>query len=122
MESRHSLATTHRCEAKIRADGTCLVRVEPRQSRCRFHGGQSTGPKTEQGRARIAEAHGVGGAPIGPAGPSNQLAIVGPGPDHLDLTHRRRLVRLLERQLPALVAGAEIDSSESQNVPVRGPL
>src|SRR5258708_35089657 len=54
MESRHSPATTHRCEAKIRAGGTCLVRVEPGKSRCRFHG-VSTGPKTEQGRAPVAE-------------------------------------------------------------------
>src|SRR5580693_5837131 len=43
------------CGAKTRAGGTCLVRVEFGRARCRFHGGLSTGPKTETGRARIAE-------------------------------------------------------------------
>ena len=33
-----------------------MVRVEFAKTRCRFHGGLSTGPKTEAGRARIAEA------------------------------------------------------------------
>jgi hypothetical protein len=33
-----------------------MVRVELGKARCRFHGGLSTGPKTEAGRARIAEA------------------------------------------------------------------
>jgi hypothetical protein len=44
------------CGAKTRAGGTCMVRVEFAKTRCRFHGGLSTGPKTEAGRARIAEA------------------------------------------------------------------
>jgi hypothetical protein len=39
------------CGAKTRAGGTCLVRVEFGKARCRFHGGLSTGPKTEAGRA-----------------------------------------------------------------------
>ena len=45
-----------RCGAKTRAGGRCLVRVELGKARCRFHGGLSTGPKSEVGRARIAEA------------------------------------------------------------------
>src|SRR5215471_9744674 len=45
-----------RCGAKTRAGGTSMVRVEFGKARCRFHGGLSTGPKTEAGRARIAEA------------------------------------------------------------------
>jgi hypothetical protein len=44
------------CSAKTRAGGCCEVRAEPGKARCRFHGGKSTGPKTEAGRARIAEA------------------------------------------------------------------
>src|SRR5262249_12073701 len=32
------------------------VRVVPGKRRCRFHGGLSTGPRTVEGRARIAEA------------------------------------------------------------------
>jgi hypothetical protein len=45
-----------RCHARTRAGGGCLVRVEPGKARCRFHGGLSTGPRTEEGRVRIAEA------------------------------------------------------------------
>jgi hypothetical protein len=44
------------CGAKTRARACCQVRAEPGKSRCRFHGGKSTGPKTQAGRARIAEA------------------------------------------------------------------
>jgi hypothetical protein len=44
------------CGAKTRVGGSCRVRVELGRSRCRFHGGLSTGPKTVGGRARIAEA------------------------------------------------------------------
>jgi hypothetical protein len=43
------------CGAKTRASGCCQVRAEPGKARCRFHGGKSTVPKTEAGRARIAE-------------------------------------------------------------------
>jgi hypothetical protein len=44
------------CGARTRAGGACVMRVEFGKARCRFHGGLSTGPKTEAGRARIAEA------------------------------------------------------------------
>ncbi len=44
------------CGAQTRAGGRCKVRAEPGKRRCRFHGGMSTGPKTPEGRARIAEA------------------------------------------------------------------
>ena len=44
------------CGAKTRAGGRCQIRAEPGKARCRFHGGKSTGPKTQSGRARIAEA------------------------------------------------------------------
>jgi hypothetical protein len=44
------------CGAKTRAGGCCQVRAELGKARCRFHGGKSTGPKTEAGRSRIAEA------------------------------------------------------------------
>ena len=45
-----------KCGAKTRAGGRCLVGAQPGKKRCRFHGGLSTGPKTEAGRTRIAEA------------------------------------------------------------------
>src|SRR6476620_589035 len=44
------------CGAKTRAGGRCQVRAEPGKARCRLHGGKSPGPKTQAGRARIAEA------------------------------------------------------------------
>src|SRR6478736_5992462 len=44
------------CGAKTRAGGCCQVRAEPGKARCRFHGGRSTGPKTQAGRARISPA------------------------------------------------------------------
>ena len=45
-----------RCGAKTRAGGQCQCKVIPGKRRCKFHGGMSTGPKSEEGRARIAEA------------------------------------------------------------------
>src|SRR5262249_56545847 len=42
--------------AKTRAGAPCMMRVGPGKRRCRFHGGLSTGPRTVEGRARIAEA------------------------------------------------------------------
>jgi hypothetical protein len=44
------------CGAKTRAGGSCKVRAEPGKARCRFHGGKSTGPRTQAGLGRIAEA------------------------------------------------------------------
>src|SRR5262245_19836960 len=58
--SRTGLPLKHkfrpRCCAKTRAGVLCIMRVMPGKRRCRFHGGLSTGPKTMEGRARIAEA------------------------------------------------------------------
>ena len=45
-----------RCCAKTRAGAPCIMRVVPGKRRCRFHGGLSTGPRTVEGRARIAAA------------------------------------------------------------------
>ncbi|MFD0982826.1 HGGxSTG domain-containing protein [Tropicimonas aquimaris] len=44
------------CGAKTRKGTPCKAQSEPGKKRCRFHGGMSTGPKTEEGRLRIAEA------------------------------------------------------------------
>lgn len=44
------------CGAKTRAGTPCRAKSEPGRRRCRLHGGLSTGPKTESGRLRIAEA------------------------------------------------------------------
>ena len=45
-----------RCIAVNRQGNPCSVRVEPGKTKCRFHGGKSTGPRTPEGRARVAEA------------------------------------------------------------------
>lgn len=44
------------CDAKARSGRKCRNRVVPGRTKCRFHGGASTGPRTAEGRARIAEA------------------------------------------------------------------
>ena len=44
------------CGAKTRNGTPCKCKSIPGKMRCKFHGGLSTGPKTEEGRARIAEA------------------------------------------------------------------
>lgn len=44
------------CGAKTRKGCPCRLKSEPGKRRCKFHGGKSTGPKTVEGRARIAEA------------------------------------------------------------------
>ncbi len=53
-----------RCGAKTRAGAPCRARVvwddvlyRPRNGRCRMHGGLSTGPRTEEGRRRVAESN-----------------------------------------------------------------
>ena len=44
------------CRARTRRGTACRALSEPGRRRCRFHGGRSTGPRTAEGRARIAEA------------------------------------------------------------------
>lgn len=45
------------CGAKTTRKGTpCKNLSEPGRKRCKFHGGRSTGPKTAEGRERIAQA------------------------------------------------------------------
>ncbi len=44
-----------RCEARCR-DGHACRAPSMRNGRCKLHGGMSSGPKTLEGRARIAEA------------------------------------------------------------------
>ena len=44
------------CGARTRKGTPCKARAVPGKKRCRFHGGFSTGPKTPEGRERIAEA------------------------------------------------------------------
>jgi transcriptional regulator with XRE-family HTH domain len=44
------------CGAKTRKGTPCRAKALPGKKRCKYHGGMSTGPKTAEGRARIAEA------------------------------------------------------------------
>lgn len=49
-------ACTVICGARTRKGKTCKAKAVPGKKRCRFHGGLSTGPKTPEGRERIAAA------------------------------------------------------------------
>jgi len=44
------------CGAKTRSGHPCRKPALKRKRRCRLHGGLSTGPRTDEGRARIANA------------------------------------------------------------------
>ncbi len=44
------------CDARTRRGTTCMCKPIPGKRRCKFHGGLSTGPRTPEGKARIAEA------------------------------------------------------------------
>jgi hypothetical protein len=44
-------AYVERCGAKTRSNAACMSPAM-KNGRCRLHGGLSTGPKTEEGRAR----------------------------------------------------------------------
>ncbi|WP_350172587.1 HGGxSTG domain-containing protein [Hyphomonas sp.] len=46
-----------RCGARTRSrnGAPCQCKVVPGRTRCRFHGGLSTGPRTPEGKARCAE-------------------------------------------------------------------
>lgn len=46
-----------RCGAKTRKGTACQRPANKKNRRCRVHGGASTGPRTEEGRARISEAN-----------------------------------------------------------------
>jgi len=49
--------TGQRCLAKTRGGSPCQKAAIAGKGRCRLHGGASTGPRTEEGRARIAAAN-----------------------------------------------------------------
>jgi DNA-binding XRE family transcriptional regulator len=44
------------CQAQTRKGQPCQMKSEAGRRRCKFHGGLSTGPKTQEGRERIADA------------------------------------------------------------------
>ena len=46
-----------RCLAKTRRGTPCQNPVVTDRNRCRMHGGLSTGPRTPEGKARVAAAH-----------------------------------------------------------------
>jgi len=45
------------CGARTRAGGTCKAKVVAGKSKCRMHGGLSTGPRTPKGRAAIVASN-----------------------------------------------------------------
>ena len=46
-----------RCSAKTRAGGMCQNPAIGSRTRCKLHGGKSTGPKSIEGRARVVAAN-----------------------------------------------------------------
>jgi len=44
------------CGARARSGAPCKQKVIPGNRRCKYHGGLSTGPKTDAGKAKIAAA------------------------------------------------------------------
>lgn len=46
-----------KCGARTRRGTGCQRPANKKNGRCRLHGGASTGPRTEEGRARIAAAN-----------------------------------------------------------------
>ena len=46
-----------RCGAKTRSGGACQNPAIKGRSRCKLHGGRSTGPRTPEGKARSIAAH-----------------------------------------------------------------
>lgn len=58
IRARHGVLRfgPQKCGAQTRKGTPCRARAFPGKTRCKFHGGASTGPKTPEGRERIAEA------------------------------------------------------------------
>ena len=55
-EASTALKRRQPCGAKTRKGQPCKLLSEPGMRRCKFHGGMSTGPRTAEGKARVAEA------------------------------------------------------------------
>lgn len=55
-QSMRQAQREHRCGAKTRAGHPCRRKGAGAGGRCPNHGGMSTGPRTPEGRERIAEA------------------------------------------------------------------
>jgi hypothetical protein len=56
-----NLGLAPRCGARTRAGCPCRAPAIQGKLRCRMHGGRSTGPRTPEGRARVAEARTIHG-------------------------------------------------------------
>lgn len=54
---RRPRAAMPRCGARTRAGTPCKARAMDGRARCRMHGGLSTGPRSEAGRAAIAASN-----------------------------------------------------------------
>jgi hypothetical protein len=56
LRARDMGSYRQKCGAQTRKGTPCRCKPLPGKRRCKFHGGASTGPKTPEGRERIAEA------------------------------------------------------------------
>lgn len=52
----HAENRSKRCDARTRRGTPCRAKPISGKARCKFHGGMSTGPKTQEGRERVAQA------------------------------------------------------------------
>ncbi len=56
MQQKNKLLSNE-CGAMKKSGTACQISPLKGKNRCRLHGGLSSGPKTAEGRARIAAAH-----------------------------------------------------------------
>ena len=62
LQTIGGLVTCKRCQALSKRTGVqCQAPAISGKSKCRFHGGKSTGPKTQEGRRRCAQSRWVHG-------------------------------------------------------------
>lgn len=88
--------TCLQCSAKSkRTKQQCRAPAAKGKTKCRFHGGASTGPNTEQGRQRCAEAKTIHGSETRKARAERAIA-----------THRLRELEDIGRSI-GLIRGAK---------------
>ena len=92
----YDLAQARRCGARCKRTGLPCRQPAMPNGRCRLHGGKSTGPKTEEGKARSR----IGATKYGAyAGPNHPIYGETPGPLWPGLKDVRRQTREAMRRM-----------------------
>ncbi|WP_457097532.1 HGGxSTG domain-containing protein [Lysobacter sp. P5_B9] len=55
VPKRRNTPVLEGCGARTRAGTSCRAKRLPGRNRCKWHGGASTGPKTAEGKAKVAK-------------------------------------------------------------------